>query len=61
MTNAQRILTRLDARLTSQVELTLYGRAALHEKTNFREAIEYEEQFDEELEEEEKLETGGRR
>lgn len=30
MTNAQRILTLLDAQLTSQVELTLYGRAALH-------------------------------
>lgn len=30
MTNAQRILALLDARLTSKVELTLYGRAALH-------------------------------
>ena len=30
MTNAQRILTLLDAKLTSQIELTLYGRAALH-------------------------------
>ncbi len=30
MTNAQRILALLDAKLTSPVELTLYGRAALH-------------------------------
>ena len=30
MTNAQRILALLDVRLTSKVELTLYGRAALH-------------------------------
>lgn len=29
MTNAERILTALDARLTAPVELTLYGRAAL--------------------------------
>ncbi|MBT7065316.1 MAG: hypothetical protein HN919_03360 [Verrucomicrobia bacterium] len=30
MTNAERILTLLDTQLTSRVELTLYGRAALH-------------------------------
>ena len=30
MTNAQRILTLLDTQLTSRIELTLYGRAALH-------------------------------
>ena len=30
MTNAERILTLLDAQLTSRVDLTLYGRAALH-------------------------------
>ena len=30
MTNAQRILNGLDEKLTSRVELTLYGRAALH-------------------------------
>jgi hypothetical protein len=30
MTNAQRILMLLDAQLTSRIDLTLYGRAALH-------------------------------
>ena len=30
MTNAQRILALLDTQLTSRIELTLYGRAALH-------------------------------
>ena len=30
MTNAESILSRLDERLTSVVDLTLYGRAALH-------------------------------
>lgn len=30
MTNAELILSRLDEKLTSRVELTLYGRAALH-------------------------------
>ncbi len=30
MTHAQRILSLLDAQLTSRVDLTLYGRAALH-------------------------------
>ncbi len=30
MTNAQKLLSALDARLTSRIDLTLYGRAALH-------------------------------
>lgn len=30
MSNAQRILMLLDAQLTSRIDLTLYGRAALH-------------------------------
>ena len=30
MTNAKRLLSALDARLTSRIDLTLYGRAALH-------------------------------
>lgn len=30
MTNAERILSRLDEKLTSRVDITLYGRAAIH-------------------------------
>lgn len=30
MTNAEKILTALDEELTSRIDLTLYGRAALH-------------------------------
>jgi len=38
MTNAEKILSRLDEKLDSEIDLTLYGRAALH--LGFKDAVD---------------------